>query len=282
MKTFEDWHTHHTRCHHAEGSIEDYVKSAIKSRVKTIGVSDHFPYEFLTDIERIPYEEYAMTLSEIKNYLGDIQDLQEKYRDKISIRIGFEIDFLHNQEALLNKKLEKFKKYLDYILGSVHILEGKRGNWCFDDSRFLQEYKDIGVDQVYLVYYETLQNMILSDSFDFDIVSHFDLPKKFNLFPKEKELVENKAFETLELIKAKGKVMEVNTGGLRKEVNEQYPSERIIEKMYNLDIPLLLGSDAHHPSEVAFEFEQMKSMLQDIGYTKLAHFENRKMHYIDL
>ncbi|MFO8017403.1 MAG: histidinol-phosphatase HisJ [Promethearchaeia archaeon] len=282
MKVLEDWHTHHKRCRHAEGMIEDYIKSALDSGVTSIGVSDHFPYEFLNDLDRIPHEEYGMSLTEITSYLDDINTLQKKYGEKITIRAGFEIDFLLNQEHLLNKQLDKFKEKLDYILGSVHILEGDRGKWSFDDSRFLQEYKDIGVDQVYLAYYETLQKMILSDSFDFDIVSHFDLPKKFNLFPKQKETVQNEAFETLELIKENEKVMEINTGGLRKEVKQQYPSKRIIEEMFSLGIPVLLGSDAHHPSEVAFEFGQMKSMLKEIGYNRLAHFENRTMHFVDL
>lgn len=278
----EDWHTHNKLCHHAEGTIEEYVKAAIELGVSTIGISDHFPYEFLKYLERIPYGEYAMTLKEIEGYFNEIVRLQEKYNGEITIRVGFEIDFLLNQEELLNQKLLKSKENLDYILGSIHILDSEDGKWCFDDSRFLKEFKDIGVDQVYMVYYETLQNMLLSDLFDFDIVSHFDLPKKFNYFPEQKYLVHNKALETLELIKEKDKVMEINTGGLRKEVKDQYPSEGIIKEMYNLDIPILLGSDAHHPSEVAYEFDKMKSLLTKIGYNQLAHFEKRTRNFIEI
>ena len=59
---YEDWHSHNEWCHHAVGSIEYYVKKAIEFRLRTIGISDHFPYEFLENIERIPYEEYALSL----------------------------------------------------------------------------------------------------------------------------------------------------------------------------------------------------------------------------
>ena len=77
--TLEDLHKHNEMCHHAVGSIEDYLKQAIKSRLQTLGVSDHFPYEFLTNIERIPYEEYAITLPEIEDYLSTAEKLKEKY-----------------------------------------------------------------------------------------------------------------------------------------------------------------------------------------------------------
>ena len=77
---YEDWHTHNQGCHHARGTIEDYVKSGINFNLRTIGISDHFPYEFLDDIERIPYEEYAITLPEIEDYLSTSEGLRDKYK----------------------------------------------------------------------------------------------------------------------------------------------------------------------------------------------------------
>ena len=50
----EDWHTHSALCHHAVGSIEDYIRKAIELELTTIGLCDHFPFEYLKNIERIP------------------------------------------------------------------------------------------------------------------------------------------------------------------------------------------------------------------------------------
>jgi len=125
---FEDWHTHSELCRHATGTIEDYVKKAIDLNLATIGVCDHFPYEFLSNIERIPYNEYAITLGEIEHYLSLAEDLKENYASKINVRIGFEIDFFENQEPALNMHLNKIIGRLDYILGSIHILN-------FNDER---------------------------------------------------------------------------------------------------------------------------------------------------
>ena len=269
----EDWHTHNEMCHHAVGSIEDYLRYAIKSRLQTIGLSDHFPYEFLKNIERIPFEEYAITLPEIENYLSVAESLKEKYKTSINVRIGFEVDYFKNQEPLLNNYLNKIKNRLDYILGSIHILNFRdgRGAWGFDDSRFRRDFEYYGTQKVYLNYYKKLQKMLKAEEFDFDIVGHLDLPKKFNDTPTDKEIIFNEIMKTLELIKAKDVTVEVNTGGLRKPCKEQYPGETIIQEMYFLDIPILLGSDAHKPKEIAWKFRKTIKILKKIGYNQLVH-----------
>ncbi len=280
----EDWHTHSELCRHATGTIEDYVKKAIELNLATIGTCDHFPYEFLKNIDRIPYGEYAITIDEIQDYLATAESLRQKYKDKINIRIGFEVDFFENQESALNNHLNKVKSRLDYILGSVHILDFQdgKGAWGFDDSRFKEDYEYYGADKVYTQYFKTLRNMLNSEQFDFDIVGHFDLPKKFNDFPNDKELLLNEAMKTLELIKHKGVVIEINTGGLRKDVKEQYPSDEILSHMVDLDIQILLGSDAHKPNQVAWEFNSIIKMLKNIGYTQLTHLERRKKTFIEI
>ena len=76
--------------------------------------------------------------------------------------------------------------------------------------------------------------------------------------------------------------VEINTSGLRKEVKEQYPSVEIIREMYDLDIPILLGSDAHQPKEIAYKFKETTNLLKNVGYNQLSHFDKRKRSYIDM
>jgi len=278
----EDWHTHSSLCRHAEGSLEDYVKKAIDHDLKSIGFSDHFPYEFLKNIDNIPYQEYSMTLEEVEEYLSVAESLREKYKSQIQIKIGFELDYLINQEKALNEYLDKYISRLDYFLGSIHLLEGVKGSWCLDDERFMENYKAFGNDYVHVEYYQKMQKMLTSKEFDFDIVSHFDLPKKFNKLPTDTELIENEVDKTLELISKRELVVEVNTGGLRKDIKEQYPSEAIVSKMYELDIPILLGSDAHDPNEVGYEFKNIIKKLKNIGYAQLVSFDKRVKSFIDI
>ncbi|MFX1574110.1 MAG: histidinol-phosphatase HisJ [Promethearchaeota archaeon] len=281
---FEDWHTHNELCHHAKGTIEEYVIKAIDLKLRTIGISDHFPYEFLNNIERIPYTDYAITVPEIELYLSTTENLKEKYKKDIIIRLGFEIDYFKNQEPVLNQHLNNVKKRLDFILASIHILNffDGRGAWGFDDSRFKSDYDYYGVDKVYMFYYQSLQKMVTSQEFDFDIIAHFDLPKKFNDIPKNKEMINNEVIKALELIKKRDVVMEINSSGLRKDCREQYPKKQIIREMYSLDIPILLGSDAHKPQDIAWKFKKMIKLLKKVGYNQLVHFEKRKKSFIEI
>jgi histidinol-phosphatase (PHP family) len=283
----EDWHSHNSLCRHAEGSIEDYIKRAIEMKLDLIGISDHFPYEYLENsivlINEIPHQEYAMRLNEVDSYLASIEKLKIKYNNEIQIRIAFEVDYFKSQENFLNLQFEKRLEELDYILGSVHILHGKSRLFAFDDRRFLSMYKEYdSIDNIYLEYYHKLQDMITSEEFDFDVVSHFDLPKKYNKRAINKELVMNEAIKTLELIKKKDLTIEINTGGLRKEIKEQYPSFEIIEEMYEMGIPILLGSDSHHPNDLGYKFNRVIKLVSKIGYTKLAHFNKRKRTFVEL
>ena len=283
----EDWHSHNSLCRHAEGSIEDYIKKAIELKLDLIGISDHFPYEYLENsfvsISEIPYQEYAMRLDEVDSYISSIEKLKIEYDHQIQIRIAFEVDFFRSQESFLNLQFEKRLNDLDYILGSVHILHGKSKLFAFDDRRFLSMYNEYdSIDKIYLEYYHKLQDMITSEEFDFDVVSHFDLPKKYNKRAIDKELVMDEVIKTLELVKKRDLTIEINTGGLRKEIKEQYPSFEIIKKIYELDIPILLGSDAHKPDDLAHNFKLMVKSLKQIGFNQLAHFNKRKRTLIGI
>ena len=284
---FEDWHTHNSLCKHAVGTIEDYVKRAIELGLNVIGVSDHFPYEYLSSeipsLKDIPYEGYAMPTNNLESYILQLDDLKEKYVNQIHIRTAFEIDFFKHQDHILNKYLKSYINKLDYILGSVHVLFGKAGVFAFDDGRFLNKYKEYDAnDEIYIEYYDSLQVMIKSSSFEFDIVSHFDLPKKFDKRVEDKKLIMEKVIETLELIKKRNLTVEINTSGLRKKVKEQYPSIDIIKRIYELDIPILLGSDAHKPEEVAYEFKRITKTVKNIGFTHFAHYEKRSRSFIEI
>ncbi|MFX0076724.1 MAG: histidinol-phosphatase HisJ [Candidatus Hermodarchaeota archaeon] len=284
---FEDWHTHNSFCRHAIGSIEDYVEKAIEFDLNVIGISDHFPYDYLVheipSLDQIPYETYAMTLNEVDRYVSGWDRLNDRYQGKINIRYAFEVDYFKNQDQVLNRYFNKYKEKLDYIYGSVHVLFGKAGIFAFDDARFLNKYKEYEVnDDVYLEFFSTLQDMVKSSTFDLDIVTHLDLPKKFDKKVQNKKLVMNKVIETLELIKKRNLTVEINTSGLRKETKEQYPSEEIIRIMYELDIPVLLGSDAHEPKDIAYKFKETIELLRKIGYSQLAHYKRRKRSYVDI
>ena len=59
-----NWHTHTTRCGHAVGTDEEYVKAAIKAGLHTLGFSDHAPYREPFPPERMNFEQLEEYMSE--------------------------------------------------------------------------------------------------------------------------------------------------------------------------------------------------------------------------
>ncbi len=68
MKT--NYHTHTTRCHHATGSDEEFVLSAIKGGYQEIGFSDHTPWKYhtnyISDIRMLPEDCRAMWKASVR------------------------------------------------------------------------------------------------------------------------------------------------------------------------------------------------------------------------
>ena len=279
----EDWHTHSSFCRHATGNLEQYVIAAINKKLNVIGLSAHFPYEILKGIENIPYQEYSMPTDELDSYVFNAISLREKYKNQIAVKIAFELDFVEKQVEKHHKYLQKYSDQIDYIIGSIHNLNTSFGLFAFDDFRFLNYYDRFeDTDEIFMNYYKTMQAMISSEQFHFTTIGHFDLPKKFNILPNNKELIMEEEFKALQLAKKRDIVIEINTSGLRRPIKEQYPSEEIIKKMYNLGIDVVLGSDAHHPNEIAYEFKSSIRLLKKIGYKRLAHFTKMAKTYVKI
>ena len=277
----EDWHTHSSFCRHATGNLEQYVKTAIDKKLNVIGLSAHFPYDVLDGIENMPYHEYSMPNDELDSFVLNAINLREKYKDQISVKIAFELDFVEKQVENHQKYIKKYTDQLDYIIGSIHNLNTSFGLFAFDDLRFLKYYDTFDdTDEIFINYFKTMQAMVSSEQFHFSTIGHFDLPKKFNILPNNKELVMEEGFKALKLAKKRDFVIEINTSGLRRPIKEQYPSEEFIREMFNLGIDVLLGSDSHHPNEIAHEFKSIITLLKKIGYKRLAHFDKMTKSYI--
>ena len=109
-------HTHTYRCHHAKGTDEEYVIKAIENGYDLIGFSDHAPYLFPNGY----VSSFRMLPSDAQNYADSIKELREKYKGKIDIKLGFELEYY---PRLIDREIE-FLKSLDYdylILGQHYV-----------------------------------------------------------------------------------------------------------------------------------------------------------------
>jgi histidinol-phosphatase (PHP family) len=108
----------------------------------------------------------------------------------------------------------------------------------------------------------------------FDIVGHFDLIKVFKFLPKKD--IRTIAKDALIEIKKSNMVLEINPAGLRKPINETYPSKQLLELAFEMDINITFGSDAHSVDQVGFMYENALNLAKEIGFKSCISFEQRE------
>ena len=249
-----DLHNHTSRCNHAEGTIDEYIEKAIELGIDIYGFSEHAPMDF--------DPKYRLRFEEMNDYAADILAAKEKYKDKIEILLGYEVDYLpgHMDDRVLNADV-------DYLIGSVHFLD----KWSFDNPEFLSGWKERYIDDIWQAYFEAVEMMAKSGLFD--IVGHLDLIKVFKYLPRRD--IRNLAKKALAAISEADMVLELNGAGLRKPVKEIYPSKPLLEEAFSLGIPITFGSDAHKVEQVGYGYDEAVSLAREVGYTKAVTFEGR-------
>ena len=132
-----NYHTHTHRCGHASGTEEEYIITAIENGIKYMGFSDHMPLKFADGSE----SGYRVPTGEGKLYCEQIKALSRKFKDKIDIKVGFEMEYYPEMfDEMLRKAIEYGAEYL--ILGQHFIMpENKAENDTFRATESLDELK---------------------------------------------------------------------------------------------------------------------------------------------
>ena len=247
----KDGHIHSPYCPHgSKDALEDYVKRAIEIGLDEITFTEHLPLpENFKDPS--PENDSAMSIDQLHKYMEEVRNLKYKYKDKIKINLGVEVDYLEGYEEETRKLLDKYGMYFDDSILSVHILNFNGEYYVIDYSK--EEFENIynlmgGVSDVYYKYYKTLKKAVRTDLGEYKPkrIGHLNLVRKFNrVFPYnyDNNIVLE---ELLMLIKEKGYELDYNVSGLLKEYcKEPYISGHLLELVKKYKIPVVFGSDAH-------------------------------------
>lgn len=249
-----DNHVHvvaHGEYHYNEEWLQQYLDRAQQRGIKAIGLVEHDQFRDKMD----------------RNVI------EASRRPDISIAAGLEIDFIPGREGYIRNIIDKSS--LDFVMGSVHFIDG----WAFDHPDYRDKFDSLDIDEVYGDYFRLMDKLVKSRLFD--IVGHLDLIKLWGHRPVKKNSLQY-VQPVLHSIKASPMVIEINSAGLRKPVQEMYPSRQIIEEMFNLNIPVTMGSDAHHPDQAAEGLANVSRTLWSVGYRKVVAFKGRKSYSLPL
>lgn len=262
MRELIDCHVHTERCGHAVGTVDEYVRQAVKRGLVGIVITEHLalPDEF------DPQRNLSMPACDLDDYLVEVDLTRDRYPE-IAVVAGIEADYLPGREAQTAEAITAARTRSDgvrMVLGSVHFL----GEWAFDnpDPAALVEWEHHDVDEVWREYFATWCDAARTGMFD--VMAHPDLVKKFGHRPTfdPSALYD----EAARVAAASGVLIEVSSAGLRKPVGELYPGPQLLAAFRREGVAATVGSDAHAPSEVGLDIDAAYDALLTAGYESAA------------
>jgi histidinol-phosphatase (PHP family) len=105
----------------------------------------------------------------------------------------------------------------------------------------------------------------------FTIMGHLDLVKKFGYRPTR--TLEKELSRLVDRIARTGVLVEINTAGLHRPIDEAYPDPNILRRLCEAGVPITFGSDAHRPEQVGRDFEHAVKLATEAGYSSFASLE---------
>lgn len=232
-----NYHTHTSRCFHAFGEDEEYVRTAVESGYSILGFSDHTPWPYtsgyVSKSERMP-------VSQMEEYRQSVLSLKEKYKDEIKIRLGLECEYFPQFFGWLRDVSPQF----DYlILGNHFELSDEHGE---------PYYGHASTKKQLISYTEhTIKGM---ESGMFAYLAHPEVVlADYPSFDKDVEECMN---EICMAGQKNGMLFEYNMYGVIKKQRGVfkglgYPYDRVWEIVSHYKIDAIIGVDAHRPEQLA-------------------------------
>ena len=255
---YSNLHTHTTFSDGAH-SPEENVKSALEKNMISIGFSDHsYTYEDSS---------YCMKKSSYPEYLKQIRELKEKYKDSIKIFSGLELDYYSGTDHISD---------FDYVIASVHYII--KDGICYPIDHTPEQQKtciqnafDGDIYAMVQCYFDLLCEHV--ERCNPALVGHFDVITKFSLMPEDDERYRQIAAHALKRIIRTCPYIEVNTGAVsRGWRTEPYPSHYLFRTILEAGGKLVLSSDSHNRDNLIYAFDETVEMLKRIGFDRIYAF----------
>lgn len=261
-----DYHLHSQFSADSEMTMDQLCQAAIDRELDEIAITDHHDIDYKDDTIEF--------LINKKEYLAEIEKMQQKYSGQLKIKKGIEM-------GLQNHIFEECEQYLaddfDFVIGSFHTAE-KADLYNGD---FFENYRQW---EAYIQYLKTVLDVV--QKYDhYSVIGHLDIIRRYGDFDHQPGLMENdQAAELirkiLKTIIAKDKGLEVNTSGYRIDNQNPLPSFDILKLYYQLGGKILtIGSDSHNTETIANKFNYTISKLKKIGFTELTTFSKMKAEF---
>lgn len=263
-----DFHVHSDFSLDSKTPMESIVKTSIEKNLRAICFTDHVDFEATKEKIDLMFRPL--------DYFRDINRVKYTYKDKIEVLAGVEI----GMQPHLADRYSKFisDHGFDFVIMSIHAIDSKDIFLEFDKMELSQ-------GEIINRYYDSVLDCI--DSFDdYDVLGHLDYidrylftdgtPIKYDFYMDKIEVILKKLID-------KGKGIEVNTGGLRYNLDSFHPKPQILRLYKDLGGEIItIGSDSHTIHHIGYEYKQTEKALRDLGFKYIYIFRGRKKFPIQI
>lgn len=266
MKT--DYHLHTSFSADSDVSMVSMIEQGLKLGLETMCFTEHLDYDFFS--EGLDFE------VDTQAYLAELLRCRGLYGNRIELLFGIEMGL---QPHLTNKLKDYVNEWdFDFIIGSSHAVAGV-------DPYYSTFYEGRKEEECYHQYFESVAENLRKFS-DIDVYGHIDYvvrygpnKNKFYSYEKYKDVLD----PILRLLIERGVGLELNTAGYKYGLGLPHPHPDILKRYRQMGGEIItVGSDAHAPQHLAYEFDKAEDLLKTCGFRYYTVFRKRKPEFIKI
>lgn len=263
-----DYHMHTNFSSDSDASPESMAIGAVRKGLKQICITDHQDWDYPEDKKQFRID--------MEHYIPAVEELKKKFQDQISIGLGVEIGFQKHLGEYYRNFTSSYP--FDFVIGSTHVVEGKDpyNRVLFETCSDAEVYEKSFV--------ETWENIRIIQ--DFDVLGHMDYIVRYGKnqardynWKNYSDLID----EIFRWLIEHGKGIEMNMAGFKYGLGFCHPYPEIIRRYRELGGEIItVGSDAHQPDHIAYQYEDAGRILEECGFRYYTIFIGRKPKFMKI
>lgn len=257
-----DYHVHSAFSSDGKATMEQMIEQAIKLGLKKLCFTDHMDYDY-------PQVGVYNFTFEVQDYLKKIVEMKERYQGQIELLTGVELGLQPHLKDRLTSLVNSYP--FDFIIGSSHVVDHIDP---FYPEYWINKTREEGIR----AYFQSIIDNC--NTFDgFNVYGHLDYIIRY--VPGQAEEKTTYSYNeyadvldgALKAIIHLGKGIEVNTAGYKYGLGYPHPKPEVLSRYKELGGELItIGSDAHRPEHLCYDFDRIPELLKSLGYRYYATF----------
>ncbi len=261
-----DYQVHSFCSHDGRSTIHAQCARAVQKGLDEIGFTEHKDFDpFDPEVDYFNYDRYRREIDEARDEFGDA----------LKIRAGIEIDYQIWFEDKIADYLESHP--FDFVLGSVHYVN-RRMIMTYDYNRGrsrLTAYRD---------YFAAIKDSVQTGLFD--VLAHLEYANRRGISawgPYDPHEFETELLDLFACMARTPMALEINTAGLHQGLDITYPHPRTVQLFAQAGGGRIsIGSDAHHPDQLAYAYEQAATIARAAGFSRVCTWSDRQLTEVQI